>query len=244
MDGLPRSIFLSPSLVLTSEVRAFFAAENHRHKEYNVNWLLWREFRLNRWILVTSATVILLCYAIALFVDGFIATEDNPDPDEHAFAGFGVAFSALTVALLAGNAFAGELADRSVEFLDYLPLERTHLLASKLLLCFSTITVLCMSDLLVLAQTATNRQVGFRELVSISSIAVLVFGVSWLVSSFQSSPALATVSGLMAAIAFVGGVAAESLTSVERGALLAVVFAIGIGCFSIGTWHYLRGPKL
>ena len=137
-------------------------------------------------------------------MDAYIATEDNPDPDEHAFAGFGVAFSALTVALLAGNAFAGERADRSVEFLDYLPLERTHLLASKLLLCFGTITVLCMIDLLVLAQTATNRQVGFGELVSISSIAVLVFGVNWLVSSLQSSPALATVSGLMASIAFVG----------------------------------------
>ncbi len=209
-----------------------------------MNWLLWREFRLNRWILVTSAAVILLCNAIALLVGAFIATEANPEPDEHAFAGFGVAFSALTIALLAGNAFAGERADRSVEFLDYLPLERTHLLASKLLLCFGTIIVLCMSDLLVLAQTATNRQVGFCELVSISSIAVLVFGVSWLVSSLQSSPALATVSGLMASIAFVGGVAAESLTSVERGTLLAVVFVIGIGCFSIGTWHYLRGAKL
>jgi ABC-type transport system involved in multi-copper enzyme maturation permease subunit len=185
----------------------------------------------------------MLCYAIALFVNNFIATEDNTEPAEHAFAGFGVGFSILTVALLAGNAFAGERADRSAEFIRYLPLERARLLVSKLLLCLGTVTVLCAGALLVLAQTVTTRHVGFRELVSISSIAVLLFGVSWLNSSIQSSPALATVSGLVASIPFVGGVAAETVTSVERGSLLAVIFTIGIGCFSIGTWHYLRGPS-
>ena len=67
-----------------------------------MTWLLWREYRLNRWILVTGSALILLAYLI----DFIFADNDSWD-----FLGawlLSCIFAYLTVALLAGNAIAGE----------------------------------------------------------------------------------------------------------------------------------------
>ena len=91
-----------------------------------MNWLLWREYRRNRWILIAGATGVLLPYIIAVIFDanrssGFVC----------AFV-LSCVFSQMTVALLAGNAVAGERADRSAEFIAYLPWRRSSTFASKL----------------------------------------------------------------------------------------------------------------
>ena len=66
-----------------------------------MKWLLWREYRLNRWILVTGSVLIVLSYLIeVLFADN----------DSWRFFGAWhlICISGyVVVALMAGNAIAG-----------------------------------------------------------------------------------------------------------------------------------------
>ena len=103
-----------------------------------MKWLLWREYRLNRLLLMTGATLLLLPYAIALFDLGWDAwwgSSQSPRAENAArrfevAAFFSIVISQLTLALLGGNAIAGERADRSAEFLAYLPVSRWRRLAA------------------------------------------------------------------------------------------------------------------
>ena len=62
---------------------------------------------------------------------------------------YSLALSQLTVALLGGNAIAGEAADCSAEFIAYLPLSRPRLLAGKLSLAFSAAVSIWGPNLLI-----------------------------------------------------------------------------------------------
>ncbi|MFT5524486.1 MAG: uncharacterized membrane protein YjjB (DUF3815 family) [Pirellulaceae bacterium] len=67
-----------------------------------MNWLLWREYRLNRWILATGAVGLLLPYVLAVIFEADRSA---------AFIGaylVSCLFGHLTIALLAGHAVAGE----------------------------------------------------------------------------------------------------------------------------------------
>ena len=113
-------------------------------------WLLWREYRRNRWILAAGAMLLLLPSLNAL-------RAGSADIRLALFVGY-CFFCSLTVALLAGNAIAGERADRSAEFIAYLPPGRWRLLASKLFLSLIRVTVICGVYLLSLpAGTAMSN---------------------------------------------------------------------------------------
>ena len=208
-----------------------------------MNWLLWREYRLNRWILVTGAVAIGLSYVI-----GFVIVSFELDVELNEMGpGLVLMWSFLTVALLAGNALAGECADRSGEFIDYLPLERSRRLLSKLMLHVMTLLVLIVVNLPLL-----GRLFGFTEFAGGVGLALLVYCVNWFVSSIQSSPTLATISGLVALglVGLIGAFLVEWTMipnppdwlpavircSVAAGCLLPIV------CFSVGVWHYLHHP--
>jgi len=209
-----------------------------------MSWLLWREYRLNRWILVTAAVAIVISYLFGWLLNSYFPDEELEDLGPN----LGLAWSLLAVALLAGNAFAGERADRSAEFLAYLPLERRRTLAGKLLLHGIAVVVLVAINLPMIKQP-----LGFVELGVGIGIALVLYSVNWLVSSLQSSPALATVSGfavLMVIAMFVA--ASEDLSSTQRAfdwlemmiwPALVLVCVLSIVCFSVGTRHYLRDAK-
>ena len=72
-----------------------------------MKWLLWREYRRNRLILATSGVLVLLSCVFAFILE--LDPDDLVAPDGF----FVLVFSVLTLALLAGNAIAGERADRS-----------------------------------------------------------------------------------------------------------------------------------
>ena len=209
-----------------------------------MNWLLWREYRQNRWILVTGAVAIVLSYVI-----GFVIVLFELDAElNETGPGLVLLWSFLTVALLAGNAFAGECADRSGEFIDYLPLERSRRLLSKLLLHLMTAFVLIVVNLPLL-----GRLFGVTEFAGAVALALLVYCVNWFVSSLQSSPALATISGLAAlgVMGLIGAFLAEWTTITNLPDWLPVLIwcsvatgcLLPIACFGIGTWYYLRGPS-
>ena len=210
-----------------------------------MSWLLWREYRLNRWILITAAAAIMLSCVIGFLLNLFHVDE------ELANVVWAAAFvwSFLAVALLSGNAFAGERADRSAEFIDCLPLERSRRVASKLLLHLIVAGVLMIANLLLL-----RHLIGIAEFAAGVGLALVIYCVNWLVSSIQSSPALATMSGFatLGLFGLIGALLEEWTMIPNRSIWLhnmswfffaVFVCLVPIVCFSVGTRYYLRDAK-
>lgn len=157
------------------------------------------------------------------------------------------AFTPGSVALLSAHGLAGERADRSGEFIAYLPLGRWRILASKLFLPLIAILVISTVYLLGL-------QSGLAHLVDLFALVItllLVFGVCWLVSSFQSSTVIAFVSGAAAPVFIVVymlvssnlGPSMHEMTPKDIVAFTlryaAICIPVAIACFGVGTWNFL-----
>ena len=228
-----------------------------------MSWLLWREYRLNRLILAFAAVLLLLPYVIALLATGIavITGESTREFPEMAIA-FSYALSWLTVFLLAGNAIAGERADRSAEFIAYLPLQRWRMLTSKLLLSLIAFAVILafntlMTVILVGPVDVTKGQFWF--IVMCFSGGLLSYGSSWLASSLQSSAVSAITTGFVTTVlvSFCASyihvrTLTENLEPVDIDEYLikpmviwnaTISLPVAIVCFGVGTWHYLRGSK-
>jgi hypothetical protein len=158
-----------------------------------MNWLLWREYRRNRWIHATRAAGLFLPCLIAVMFSAEYTVK---------FIGVFVlssVFSEMTVALLAGNALAGERADRSAEFVAYLPWRRISTFASKLVLPALTaaigfvIYVWCAHQLPEIAMP--GQMADLRIFVV---VILVIYGVGWLASSLSSSVAYASCIGFIA----------------------------------------------
>lgn len=220
-----------------------------------MNWLVWREYRLNRLILIVGLVLLFLPYALALLT--LLWSKRNPEV--FVLLGFAAIYSMglsqLTVALLGGNAIAGERADRSARFVAYLPLSRTRRLVSKLILATAAVAVLWGVNLppaLILLGMIPESHTGQHEVVLgvlvYGSITGLTFyGVAWLVSSLQSSPTFAVCAGLVTpAFIFLGLLMAGSQVNVPlSNQFMAIGYAaicpiVALVCFSVGTWYYLR----
>jgi ABC-type transport system involved in multi-copper enzyme maturation permease subunit len=159
-------------------------------------------------------------------------------------------WSLLTVALLAGNSIAGERADRSAEFVAYLPLPRWRMLASKLLLHLIALIVLSAVNLLTFKRLAELGELGNESALLVGcyfGLSLAIYGVGWLVSSLQSSPALATMTGLATpgliamCIWGLGEMTEDPFSDRIFVVWCATIWlAVAIACFSVGTWYYLR----
>ena len=224
-----------------------------------MNWLIWREYRLNRLILIVGLVLLLLPYTTALMV---IWWSPLPPDVSEVFGGAGlysVVLSQLTVALLGGNAIAGERNDRSAQFVAYLPLSRPRRLVSKLSVIAAATAVLWGVNLLILLLVlGTNLHTDprfydlLRYTLGYSAITGLVFfGVAWLISSLQSSPTFAVGGALITPLVIVMGLqgaawgiglhhfreAFERFLTIGYPAICAIVAVV---CFSIGTCYFLR----
>jgi ABC-type transport system involved in multi-copper enzyme maturation permease subunit len=178
--------------------------------------------------------------------------------------GYSLALSQLTIALLAGNAMAGERADRSAEFMAYLPVSRPKRMAAKLILAgcaaaviwgFSSVMaslILGASEQLRTAwwtrpwdRLAIDAAVFFATYVAITG--ATFFGVAWLVSSFQSSPTFAACAGLITPVLVVAGLQAVALLCKPRltGPIVGGGYAIiclSLACCGLaaGSLYYIR----
>jgi hypothetical protein len=240
-----------------------------------MKWLLWREYHLNRLILVSGAVILLLPYLVVLGIGLWTVVydrlTDGPSlwfrPHRHlpplllGAVGYSLALSQLTIALLAGNAMAGERADRSAEFMAYLPVSRPKRMAAKLILAgcaaaviwsFSSIMAsLILEELWTELGTrpwdrrASEAAVFFATYVAITG--ATFFGVAWLVSSFQSSPTFAACAGLITPVLVVAGLQAVALLCKPRltGPIVGGGYAIiclSLACCGLaaGSLYYIR----
>ena len=212
-----------------------------------MNWLLWREYRLNRWILTAGAVGILSPLLIAIIA---FSTSDG-----EAFAKFVSMYicsygsAAITVALLAGNAVAGGRADRSAEFLSYLPLPRWRILASKLILPLLITTVAwCVNFAYVSSRIRPVEPVEMAAMADLrifASVLLVAYSAGWVATQFLSSPLYAGIIGFVAPFLVAGLVAAVVKVSGGdmtglNGWVVLFHLPVAIVCFSIGTWHFLR----
>jgi ABC-type transport system involved in multi-copper enzyme maturation permease subunit len=157
----------------------------------------------------------------------------------------------LLAAMLGGNAFAGERADRSAELLAYLPVSKSRRLLSKLI--FAVLVTALISAINVAAIRVYLGQFPWQisegdDLLSglkYSSITALaMFGAGWGFSSFFSSPTLATCGAIGVPFLILAGLLiAETMDMIRveqvTGTYLALSLALGVGGFAAGTWRFL-----
>ena len=211
-----------------------------------MKWLIWKEYRLQRLILVVGVFLLVVPYTVPFYqlmwnsrygwTLGFAACSST-------------ILSILTLALLGGNAIACERADRSAEFQAYQPIPRWAVLLSKLALPILAALVLWSVNLLFYEQ-GSPRQSGMlpdREwMFTFMLFGFCAFSVAWLVSAMQSSPTFAVGAGMAAPVAtmlqvaliywLVDGLPSRSLEI----AWTVTIFTLGLLSFAAGTWYYLR----
>ena len=230
-----------------------------------MRWLLWKDYRHNRLIVFAGLVILLVPYLIGLCVGCSERWIDwgrlyRPDPWTSIFAGaamYSLILSQLTIAIIGGNALAGERVDRSAEFLYALPVTRRRLVASKLLFGFLIAVVIWLNAPVVwyLAQSVSSQD-GLRspELPSIFETVAIAgltfFCVAWFLSSLIASPTFAICGGLITPFLVLIGFRfvswlvfrSESHWPFDNAGLWnrGIFLTLAPLCFAVGTWHYLR----
>ena len=164
----------------------------------------------------------------------------------------------MTLCLLGGHVIAGERADRSAEFLAYLPVSRARILVGKIILVLVTVALIWGVNLLVmwlatlglpdLPELTKVYRMGWQTLGLVAIMGFVSFSVAWLLSSMLESPTFAICGGLISPFVLMMGIL--TLFWVfgfpRETAELWVLWweytclALASACFVTGTWYYLR----
>jgi len=222
-----------------------------------MKWLIWKEYRANRLVLIVGAVLALSPYLILLtLLWGPLRRGVAPWSWMLACAAvYSAGISQLTLALLGGNVIAGERVDRSAEFLAYLPISRARALAGKLTLVASTVALIWIPNLLIVWLADARIPDKMRSLYTVELFGSTIlhtaitgavfFSVAWLLSSMLESPTFSICGGLvtpvliMTAILFSGwglGMTEDAVPPWYIGISLVLAPA----CFAAGTAYYLR----
>ncbi len=217
-----------------------------------MKWLLWREYRLNRLIVITGVVLLVLPYLFLLVGELWQHKRVFANYDEIAGVTIGsLILSQLTAALLGGNAIAGERADRSAEFMVYLPVSRARRFASKMILSASATAVYWGANLFVLwfldgLLSKGHAEDWVKTIPPIAMTNVMIYGVSWGLSSLRCSPVIAVGGGLFSPLliwlGLIFGADAFELPALEKnaGTIYSMICApLGVVSFALGTWYFL-----
>lgn len=223
--------------------------------------LLWKDFWNNGRMLLAVAIFLAVPYAIVVAIG--VAQRTLPvNPESGGVlmswgelivtgCAWSLVLCVLSSGFIAGNAVAGERADRSAEFTAYLPIARDRAIASKALVAggawlgFVLINVLIgLVALWIGDETFTTLAEAPPTSKLVASV-VLIFGVSWLLSVLARSPSIAAATGIGSAIMLL--VTLELIENIGHFnadhvwawySPLGVVF--GVGCFAAGVLIYVR----
>jgi ABC-type transport system involved in multi-copper enzyme maturation permease subunit len=228
-----------------------------------MKWLYWKEWRQNRVVIISLAVLLIVPYVFGLI--GIAIEMRRPHPNASfareilmGAAMYSLAISQLALALIGGNAIAGERSDRSAEFQAYLPISRRKILGSKLLMVLTVFAIIWVINPIVIwclrrpdSPMAMERDVLWMAFCA-AIVGLLFFGVAWLFSSFLTSPTFSVAAGIMAPLILAGLLAYISFSFIEKqlgGPMSEAVFVIGyhglsvvvaLVSFGIGCWLYLR----
>lgn len=175
--------------------------------------LLWKDCCVNRMLFILGLTLLLGPYAVFFAVNAYCAVRHGGGQwwveIWQMVAILSLGMSLLTFAGLGGNAFAGERADRSAEFLAYLPPSRAALATSRAVVTVGAALAIWLVNLAViygmpLVARACPPGMGYtgdnatKALPVLAAMSVLLFGAAWLASSMLSSPGLSAACGIFA----------------------------------------------
>ncbi len=219
--------------------------------------LLWKDYRHNRPFLAAAGALLLFPYAFVVLIAVVeLLTDDHsfevvwaPYFQGASLAGLGILV--VLSAFIAGNAVAGERADRSAEFVAYLPIARRSAIASKAILAMGVCLLIWLVNSSVYYAAVSVQGYGGKpgihdNVLGMTVTTVFVFGVSWLVSTLVTRPAIAAVSGLGAlAILWTAVLILEEAARILDHNAFAVWYSVlclllGSGCFVAGVVYYLR----
>ena len=185
-----------------------------------MNPLLRKDFRLNRMVLVIAATPSVVPYVIAII---FAVNESYADsmPLQRSWAHllltanhFCLMQWPVAAALLGGNAFACERADRSAEFLAYLPPTKMRIATSKFTVVLVVAGIYWSVNLFLFwlgSSYIGDDSFQYLDLSdampksSFAAIGLLTFGCGWLASSMVNNTGPAVVLGLGAPVVLFAG---------------------------------------
>lgn len=228
-----------------------------------MKWLYWKEWRQNRVVIIALAVLLVVPYVFSFIGIGIeMHREHYSSVIARQYlinaAMYSLGICQLALALIGGNAIAGERSDRSAEFQAYLPLSRRKILGSKLLMVLTVFGIIWLVNPTVICflrpwnLQMRGYQDGFWIALNLAVTGLLLFGIAWLFSSFLTSPTFSVAAGIVAPL-ILGGLLAyiTHLFIQERfGAPVAEAFMAlsylslsvltAIVSFGLGCWLYLR----
>jgi len=161
--------------------------------------LLWKDYRLNRLVLIAGLAVLLIPFLAAAALS---QTGKHTSLRElvAALSPLNAMVSMLVIAALGANTMTAEKTDRSAAFMAYLPPSRLLLLLSKAI-CVLGMSASLVGVNLALVTAFSPHPSGAWGLGTILwralPVAGLVLGGAWLTGALLSSTAIATCAGVL-----------------------------------------------
>jgi ABC-type transport system involved in multi-copper enzyme maturation permease subunit len=204
--------------------------------------LIRKDLRVNLVPIVGSAVVLALVYSLSFFEN------DGSNNTYFVMGVFGIIIIVIMAAAYGGIAFAQERRDRSADFLALLPVTRSRIVASKLVAAFLPMAAMwALNTAFLVAAYLGGRRTAFTSdvpgmLCTYGAIFMLHFGVAWMLSTFLTSPAIATAIAL-AVTAFLGlSFEHFSMQLRSMGAFYWAIrmASVGIACLIAGSIYYIK----
>jgi ABC-type transport system involved in multi-copper enzyme maturation permease subunit len=218
--------------------------------------LLWKDYRLNRPLLILCATVCGLLYLVGVGTQ--IAATWPGLPSSNDWAGMLVSYGAVAMylticfaGLFGGHAIACERGDRTAHFLACLPPTKLQILASKFIVSAGATVGLWGWVLLTryMIPSALGRQLpASDEIVTgpgVASVCVLTFGVGWAASAILGKSTIPILVALISPVVVsIGLILVGTMFRIPqvRVSEWSNLVSLGTGLLALfaGTWYYCR----
>lgn len=176
--------------------------------------LLWKDIRLNSMIIVYALiTTVGLFFAMAVvnkiveWRTGFCIQSWSMLFGSAAL--LSLILQLVTITLLGACAFAPERADRTAEFMAYMPVSRGQVILSKIILSLMIFAFIGLWDIgtvyLVDSGKGVENGNSFSKVaLMFSSMSLCIFSCSWFVSTMSQSHGLAAAVGILVPIGCIG----------------------------------------
>jgi hypothetical protein len=220
--------------------------------------LLWKDYRLNHGLLVVAAVLLFAPYVVILA----LAVRDRlseqvlhwQNADVLALGStFSMLVSQVSLIILSGNAIACERSDRSTEFLAALPPTRGLVLASKMTVFVTAVTVIWAVNAIAFHIIApafgpiSAALFGPRDPFwpACAAMSALFSGAGWFWSARLDSPAIAISHGIATIVLgwlalFIALTLGMGLPQLGDVGGMCILLGLGIVLFGNGCLHYLR----
>ena len=221
-----------------------------------MKWLVWKEFGQNRPIMIAAGILLIVPHLVVL-IYGLLCEDPSTARVPEAIVlsvAYSIVLSQLTLALLGGNAIASERADRSAEFLFYLPLSRTRILAGKMTLAIIVALLIWGVNLLILhlafpsiwRSDAGGAIMIRRTLLGAVLTGAVMYSAGWLLSTRWETPTFPICGGLAAPFVVLLAILTATWAGEYQFHEVAwpwyqrVCPIVAVLAFLAGTWSYLR----